>query len=94
MPSDNEVKQIMTEKVFPFFDGNGLKDILSRLEAIEELTVQRKEEERIRTEAVNKEIETEKAKEKTTKTEYDFKASVGFDNSRRAKVVKKAKTKK
>ena len=35
MPSDNEIKQIMTEKVFPFFDGGGLDEMLARLEALE-----------------------------------------------------------
>ena len=36
MPSNNEIKQIVTEKVFPFFEGNGLKDILLRLKDLEE----------------------------------------------------------
>ncbi len=35
MPSDNEIKQIMTEKVFPFFDGGGLDQLLARIENLE-----------------------------------------------------------
>lgn len=34
MPSDNEIKQIMREKVFPFFNGGELDKIVSSIEQV------------------------------------------------------------
>lgn len=40
MPSPNEIKQMMEEKVIPFFDGAGLKSLVSKIEALEEVNRQ------------------------------------------------------
>jgi len=82
MPSDNEIKQLMTEKVFPFFDGGGLDDILSRLETLEALSKKSL-----------KDLALKKAKEVKKKREVEEKAAKKAVAEHKAE-LEKAKKKK
>jgi len=107
MPSDNEIKQIMTEKVFPFFERNGLDNLLNRIANLEDAVFHQKEErptEKEITEDLTKKMfaMVEKAIEKKmeipkekpfNEIKPDVKATVKIDNSGRAKVVKKTQKK-
>jgi len=82
MPSDNEIKQLMTEKVFPFFDGGGLDDILLRLETLEALSKESL-----------KDLAAKKAKEARKKREVEEKAAKKAVAEHKAE-LEKAKKKK
>ena len=86
MPSDHEIKQLMTEKGFPFFEGGGLNDLKARLEALEKLN-----------EKALKEIAAKKSKAAKDKQRAEEKAArkaVAKHKAELAEDIKKAEEKR
>jgi len=105
MPSDNEIKQIMTEKVFPFFEGGLDKKVLSALEEFEKMkdqmaanyekqTKDRITEKEVRLIAEEMAARIVKKQLETVKKGVDKEMTVKIDESGRPQVVEKGSKKK
>jgi len=105
MPSDNEIKQIMTEKVFPFFEGGLDKKVLSALEEFEKMkdqmaanhekqTKDRITEKEVRLIAEEIAARIVKKQLETVKKGVDKEMTVKIDESGRPQVVEKGSKEK